>query len=130
MLSLSNYSLVSGRAHEMSRTLCLRVVEEAGHYIKMLTRVTAGCDHMFKCLRVFRRTESILEIQEGSPTTYKMAACSPQNLDERLMIYTTLFKVKKSMGYIKSQELFYSKNRVWYDGQKYTIMNSTDKNSK
>ena len=34
MLSLSNYSLVSGRAHEMSRTLCLRVVEEAGHLLR------------------------------------------------------------------------------------------------
>ena len=66
--------------------------EEAG-YVKMVTRVTAGCQHMFKCLRVFRRTESILEIQEGSPTIYKLAACSPQNFDERLMIYTTLFKV-------------------------------------
>ena len=118
MLSLSNYSAVSQRSHEMSRTQvrqtfpllcvlifkrflfivqCLRVVEESegeeAGYVKMVTRVTAGCQHMYKCLRVFRRTENILEIQEGSPTIYKLAACSPQNFDERLMIYTTLFKV-------------------------------------
>ena len=76
---------------------CLRVVEESegeeAGYVKMVTRVTAGCQHMYKCLRVFRRTENIIEIQEGSPTIYKLAACSPQNFDERLMIYTTLFKV-------------------------------------
>ena len=97
MLSLSNYSAVSQRSHEMSRTQCLQVVEESegaeAGYVKMVTRVTAGCQHMFKCLRVFRRTENILEIQEGSPTIYRLAACSPQNFDERLMIYTTLFKV-------------------------------------
>ena len=74
---------------------CLRVVEEREDYVKMVTRVTAGCQHMFKCLRVFRRTEHIMEIQEGSPTIYKLAACSPQNFDDRLMIYTTLFKVLK-----------------------------------
>ena len=72
-------------------------MEESEDYVKMVTRVTAGCQHMFKCLRVFRRTENILEIQEGSPTLYKLAACSPQNFDERLMIYTTLFKVSRSV---------------------------------
>ena len=82
--------------------------DDEAHYAKLVTRVVAGCDHMFKCLRMFRRTENIMEIQvmmmmmmmiitmmmqEGSPTTYQVAACSPQNFDERLMIYTTLFKV-------------------------------------
>ena len=84
--------------------------DDDAHYAKLVTRVVAGCDHMFKCLRMFRRTENIMEIQvgvmvmvmmmmmmmvlqEGSPTTYQVAACSPQNFDERLMIYTTLFKV-------------------------------------
>ena len=87
MLSLSNYSLVSGRAHEMSRTLCLRVVEEAGHYIKMLTRVTAGCDHMFKCLRVFRRTESILGVTAAF-------AFSLSKVDEPKISKYTHFDVK------------------------------------
>ena len=75
------------------------MVEESEDYVKMVTRVTAGCQHMFKCLRVFRRTENILEIQEGSPTLYKLAACSQQNFDERLMIYTTLFKVSRDVSF-------------------------------
>ena len=104
---------------------CLRVVEQddEAHYAKLVTRVVAGCDHMFKCLRMFRRTENIMEIQvgvimmvmmvimmmvlqEGSPTTYQVAACSPQNFDERLMIYTTLFKVG-SIFSVRSSSYFY-----------------------
>ena len=108
---------------------CLRVVEQddEAHYAKLVTRVVAGCDHMFKCLRMFRRTENIMEIQvggmmmmmmimmmmmmmivlqEGSPTTYQVAACSPQNFDERLMIYTTLFKVC-SIFSVRGSSYFY-----------------------
>ena len=92
VLSFSNYSTVSKISHEMSRTSCVEVEEEGEHYIKMVTKVTANCDHMYKCMRIFKRTENILEIQEGSPTQYAAAACTPQNFDERLMIYTTLFK--------------------------------------
>ena len=93
ILSLGNYSTVSNRSHEMSRTNCVKMIEEEeGHYVKMVTRVRAKCDQMFKCMRIFKRTENILELQEGSPTNYQAAACSPQNFDEKLMIYTTLFK--------------------------------------
>ena len=99
--------------------------DDEAHYAKLVTRVVAGCDHMFKCLRMFRRTENIMEIQvgvilvmitmmmimmmvlqEGSPTTYQVAACSPQNFDERLMIYTTLFKVG-SIFSVRSSSYFY-----------------------
>ena len=106
--------------------------DDEAHYAKLVTRVVAGCDHMFKCLRMFRRTENIMEIQvgvtmmvvvvitmmvmmmmmlmmvlqEGSPTTYQVAACSPQNFDERLMIYTTLFKVC-SIFSVRSSSYFY-----------------------
>ena len=94
VLSFSNYSTVSRRSHEMSRTTCVTIEEEDEEefYIKMVTRVTANCEHMYKCMRIFRRTDNILEIQEGSPTNYELAACSPQSFDEKLMIYTTLFK--------------------------------------
>ena len=94
VLSVSNYSTVSRRGHELSRTSCLEIEEENDtmNYVKMVTKVSAGCDQMFKCMRIFKRTENILEIQEGSPTNFRLAACSPQNFDEKLMIYTTLIK--------------------------------------
>ena len=93
ILSLGNYSTVSNRSYELSRTNCIKLVEEEeGSYVKMVTRVRAKCEQMFKCMRIFKRTENILELQEGSPTNYQAAACSPQNFDEKLMIYTTLFK--------------------------------------
>ena len=93
MLSLGNYSTVSNKSHELSRTSCVKVVErEEEDYVMMVTAVTARCDKMFKCLRIFKRTENILELQEGSPTIYQTTACSPQNFDKNLMIFTTLFK--------------------------------------
>ena len=53
--------------YPVSPVQCLRVVEQddEAHYAKLVTRVVAGCDHMFKCLRMFRRTENIMEIQVG-----------------------------------------------------------------
>ena len=48
----------------------------------------------------------MMVLQEGSPTTYQVAACSPQNFDERLMIYTTLFKVC-SIFSVRSSSYFY-----------------------
>ena len=74
------------------RTWCVSVEEEEDNYIKMVSRVVAGCEHSFKCMRIFKRTDNILELQEGSPTNYQSAACSPTSFDEKLMIYTTLFK--------------------------------------
>jgi len=68
------------------------VEEENEKYTKMLTRVIANCDQMYKCMRLFKRTETILEIQEGSPTKYSEMACSMSNFDEKQMTYTTLFK--------------------------------------
>ena len=41
---------------------------------------------------MLKRTENILEIQEGSPTNYENSACSDEHFDEKLMIYTTLFR--------------------------------------
>ena len=92
VLSLSNYSSVSKKSHELSRTICVSEEEEAEDYVKMVTKVIANCDEMYKCVRIFKRTENILEIQEGSPTNFIRTACSPKYFDERFMIYTTLFR--------------------------------------
>ena len=96
-LSLSNYSTVSKKSHELSRTICVSNVTEeepsvSENYVKMVTKVIANCDQMYKCVRMLKRTENILEIQEGSPTATESLACSRQYFDEKLMIYTTLFK--------------------------------------
>jgi len=92
VLSLSNYSSVSKKSHELSRTICVTEEEQSENYVKMVTKVIANCDQMYKCVRMFKRTENIMEIQEGSPTNFEATACSPKYFDERFMIYTTLFR--------------------------------------
>lgn len=45
---------------------------------------------MFKCLSIYKRTDDIVEIQEGRPTQYESDACSPYNMDETVLPFTTL----------------------------------------
>ena len=63
VLSVSNFSAASGRSHELSRTQCVSVEEETEDYMKMVAVTLAGCEERFKCVRLFRRTNSIIEIQ-------------------------------------------------------------------
>jgi len=65
VLSVSNFSAASGRSFELSRTQCVRVEEETEEHIKMVAVTLAGCQERFKCVRLFRRTDSIMEIQVG-----------------------------------------------------------------
>ena len=92
VLQVSNYSSASKKSHALSQTLCVSVEEEDDNYVKMVTRVIANCDQAYKCFRLLKRTDNILEIQEGSLTDYENTACTQHNFDERLMIYTTLFR--------------------------------------
>ncbi|XP_023348895.1 uncharacterized protein LOC111717628, partial [Eurytemora carolleeae] len=77
---------------ELSRTRCVSIVEEDEGYVKLVAKTVAGCDQMYKCVRLFRRTENIIEIQEGSPTIHESYACDIVNFDEKRTIYTTLFR--------------------------------------
>jgi hypothetical protein len=63
VLSVSNYSAASRRSYELSRTQCVSVEEESEDHIKMVAVTLAGCEERFKCVRLFRRTDSIVEIQ-------------------------------------------------------------------
>jgi hypothetical protein len=67
VLSVSNYSAASRRSYELSRTQCVSVEEESEDHIKMVAVTLAGCEERFKCVRLFRRTDSIVEIQVGFP---------------------------------------------------------------
>ena len=91
-LSVSNYSAASGRSYELSRTQCVSVEDETEEHIKMVAVTLAGCEERYKCVRLFRRTDTIVEIQEGSPTLHAAAACAPINFDEELTMFTTLFQ--------------------------------------
>jgi len=92
-LLFSDHSSSSNRSSEVSRTRCISVEEEEEEeYVKLVVETVAGCHQMFKCLAIFKRTDSILEIQEGSPTIYQEAACTDPNFDQHRTKYSTLFR--------------------------------------
>ena len=92
VLLVSNYSSANRKSHPLSRTSCISIEEEDENSVKMVTRVIANCDQAYKCFRMLKRTDNILEIQEGATTAYENIACTQHNFDERMMTYTTLFR--------------------------------------
>ena len=47
-------------------------------------------DTQYKCMKLFKRTDHVQEIQEGRLTAYKSQACTQDFFDELRMPYTTL----------------------------------------
>ena len=92
VLLVSNYSSANKKSHPLSRTSCISIEEEDDNSVKMVTRVIANCDQAYKCFRMLKRTDNIVEIQEGATTAYENIACTQHNFDERMMTYTTLFR--------------------------------------
>ena len=45
---------------------------------------------MFKCLKLYRRTEAIFELQEGRLVSDMAEACTDFNVDELRLPFTTL----------------------------------------
>lgn len=118
---VSNYSYILQEAHQISKTTCVQLVgtpnEENGFlqsqvsddqtesqnmdatesesaYVKMVTKVTAGCETMFKCMSMYKRSENILEIQEGRLTRTQSEACSYHNMNEEMLSFTMLIRTE------------------------------------
>ena len=41
---------------------------------------------------MLKRTDNIVEVQEGATTAFENIACTPHNFDKQMMTYTTLFQ--------------------------------------
>lgn len=79
VLSVSNYSYTTGKSSLVSNMSVVEIVETGHNYVKMITRTLTGCEQMYRCALMFRRTESILELEEGLPTRVLLAACTQPN---------------------------------------------------
>ena len=55
---------------------------------------------MFKCLSLYKRSDNILELQEGRITQYEDEVCSAFNMDEERLPFTTLLSKKKKLNLI------------------------------
>ena len=79
VLSISNYSYTTGKSSLVSNMSLVEIVETGHNYVKIITRTLTGCEQMYTCALLFRRTESILELEEGLPTRILLAACTRPN---------------------------------------------------
>jgi len=100
-LLVSNYSSTNRKTNPLSQTSCVSIVEEDENSVKMVTSVITDCiqaykvcatNVFYKCFRMLKRTDNIVEIQEGATTVYENMACTQHNFDKRIMTYTTLFR--------------------------------------
>jgi len=96
-LAVSNYSYTTKKSTLVSRTTVVQVVESGDSQVKMVTRTVSGCEQMYKCMVLYRRTEDILEVEEGLPTRVLRAACAEANFVPSQNVFTTLLKENLSI---------------------------------
>lgn len=91
-LLVSNYSYTTKQAFPLSRTTLVRVYENAPRRVKMVTKTISGCEQMYRCTVLYRRTDDILELEEGLPTRVMRAACAESNFVSSRNVFTTLLQ--------------------------------------
>ena len=91
-LSVSNYSYTTKESVLVSRTSLVQINETGPNHVKMITRTVSGCEQMYRCTVLYRRTDDILELEEGLPTRVLRAACAEANFVPSRNVFTTLLK--------------------------------------
>jgi len=89
---VSNYSYTTKESILVSRTTLVQIEENGANRIKMVTKTISGCEQMYRCTILYRRTDDILELEEGLPTRVMRAACAEANFVSSRNVFTTLLK--------------------------------------
>ncbi|XP_040564575.1 uncharacterized protein [Lepeophtheirus salmonis] len=88
----SNYSYHTQTSHLLSVMECHTIIEEDEEIIKLISKVTAECVSSFKCLKLYRRSDHIVELQEGVSSKFETDACSLLNFEDEKMSFRTLIR--------------------------------------
>jgi hypothetical protein len=75
-LVVSNYSYTTKKKKPFSRITIVNTVEVGKDWEKVVTKTVAGCDHSYRCAVLHRRTDDIMEVDFGLPTSARAAACA------------------------------------------------------
>ena len=79
VLSVSNFSYTTGSSTLLSNMSVVETLEVDNNYVKMITRTLTGCEQIYNCAMLFKRTDNILELVEGLNTRIRLAACTEPN---------------------------------------------------
>ena len=89
---MSNISLINKNSTIISKISVMEIVEAGADSVKMVLKTLTDCEQMYTCSILHRRTENILELEQGLPTRVLMAACADANFrsDGRRHVFTLL----------------------------------------
>merc|ERR1712012_425442 len=78
-LTVSNISLINKNSTIIPKISVMEIVEAGADSVKMVLKTLTDCEQMYTCSILHRRTENILELEQGLPTRVLMAACADAN---------------------------------------------------
>ena len=105
VLTISNYTYTDQEARNISRVTVMEVLDTARARVKMVTRTLTECEQVYTCTTLHRRTDHILELEEGLGTRVLRAACADTNYNARQNRFTVLVEEQLSGGSVACPEL-------------------------
>ncbi|XP_023333381.1 uncharacterized protein LOC111705149 isoform X2 [Eurytemora carolleeae] len=85
----SNYSYTTREENLVSRTSCVQTMLQMENSVKLITRSVMNCESVYNCVIITRKTDNIVQLEEGLPTLVRMAACAASNFKPRSSLHET-----------------------------------------
>ena len=83
----------------MSKISVIQVIDDKDEeHVKMIIRTLTGCEQTYACAVLHKRTEFILELEEGLPTPVLLAACAETNFSPGSSTNKFTMLLKENLG--------------------------------
>lgn len=98
-LTVSNYSYTTKEETILSKISVIRMIDDKDEdHVTMVTRTLTGCEQMYTCTVLHKRTEFILELEVGLPTPVLLAACAQTNFSPGSSTNKFTMLLKENLG--------------------------------
>ena len=98
-LTVSNYSYTTKEETILSKISVIQMIDDKDEdHVTMVTRTLTGCEQMYTCTVLHKRTEFILELEVGLPTPVLLAACAQTNFSPGSSTNKFTMLLKENMG--------------------------------
>ena len=79
VLTISNYTHSTKESHVLSKIYVMEVIESRPNRVKMIIKTLTDCQQAYKCAILHRRSDHVLELEEGLRTRALRVACAEAN---------------------------------------------------
>ena len=98
-LTVSNYSYTTKEETILSKISVIQMIDDKDEdHVTMVTRTLTGCEQMYTCTVLHKRTEFILELEVGLPTPVLLAACAQTNFSPGSSTNKFTMLLKENLG--------------------------------